>query len=254
MPYGDGVLEVEFDFIAHELVLRTGEGSSPRLALRPRTVADFYAEYVTLLQSLGRTVPIRPIPSEMEDTLPFPDDTQHRSYDPDAAARWWRLLSQTNRVFSGFRSRFIGKCSPVHFFWGGFDLACTRFSGRRAPEHPGGIPNLPDRVTREAYSHECSSAGWWPGGGPLPEPVFYSYMYPEPAGYAGAAIRPDEAYYHPVLKEFVLPYEAVRTAQDPDRALLDFLQSTYEVGAGLAGWDRQGLESNWELGARTLAG
>lgn len=242
MPYGAGVLEVEFDFIAHQLLLRTGDGETRTLALRPRTVADFYTEYTTLLQSLGRTVPIRPIPSEMEDTLPFPNDTQHRSYDPDAAARCWDLLSKANGVLSEFRGRFLGKCSPVHFFWGGFDLACTRFSGRPAPEHPGGIPNIPDRVVREAYSHECISAGWWPGGGPLPEPVFYSYIYPAPAGYAESKIRPDEAHYHPDLKEFVFPYEAVRTAGRPERALLDFFQSTYEAGAGLAGWDRKALE------------
>jgi hypothetical protein len=242
MPHRGDVLEVEFDFIAHQLLLRTGAGSARSLMLAPRTVADFYREYTTALQSLAMEVPIWPVPSEMEDTLPFPDDTQHRSYDPDAAARCWRILSQTNRVLSEFRGRFIGKCSPVHFFWGGFDLACTRFSGRPAPEHPGGIPNLPDRVAREAYSHECISAGWWPGGGPLTEPVFYSYIYPEPAGYPEARIRPGEAYYQPDLREFVLPYEAIRAAKRPGQTLLEFLQSTYEVGAGLAAWDRKSLE------------
>jgi len=243
MPHREGVLEVEFDFIAHQLLLRTGSGSTRSLALAPRTVADFYGEYTAGLRSLGIYVHIWPVPSEMEDTLPFPEDTQHRSYDPDAAARCWRLLSQANRVFHQFRGRFIGKCSPVHFFWGGFDLACTRFSGRPAPLHPGGIPNLPDRVVREAYSHECISAGWWPGGGPIQEPVFYSYAYPEPAGFAQATIRPSEAYYSPDLKEFVLPYEAVRTADQPDQTLLEFLQSTYEAGAGLASWDRGSLEA-----------
>lgn len=249
MPYREGALEVEFDFIAHQLLIRTSGGSARTLALAPRTVADFYAEYTTLLQSLWVDVPIRPVPSEMEDTLPFPEDTQHRSYDPDAAGRCWRILSQANRVFSEFRGRFIGKCSPVHFFWGAFDLACTRFSGGRAPLHPGGVPNLPDRVVREAYSHECISAGWWPGGGPIQEPVFYSYAYPAPPGFDQATVRPNGAYYSPDLREFVLPYEAVRTAEHPNHALLEFLQSTYEAGAGLASWDRQGLES----GARSRA-
>jgi Family of unknown function (DUF5996) len=242
MPHRGDVLEVEFDFIAHQLLLRTGAGSSRSLALAPRTVADFYREYTTTLQSLGMEVPIWPVPSEMEDTLPFPDDTQHRSYDPDAAARCWRILSQANQVFSDFRGRFIGKCSPVHFFWGGFDLACTRFSGRRAPVHPP-VPNIPDRVVQDAYSHECISVGWWPGGGPIPEAVFYSYAYPEPAGFDRATIRPNEAYYNTDLREFVLPYEAVRTAERPGQALLEFLQSTYEVGAGLAAWDRKSLEA-----------
>ena len=242
MPYGEGTLEVEFDFIDHQLLLRTGDGETRPLALRPRTVADFYREYTSLLQSLGRVVPMRPIPSEMGDTLPFPEDTQHRSYDPDATGRCWRILSQANQVFSEFRGRFIGKCSPVHFFWGAFDLACTRFSGRPAPTHPGGVPNLPDRVVREAYSHECISAGWWPGGGPILEPVFYSYAYPEPKGFAEARVRPAEAYYSTELREFVLPYEAVRKAERPEQTLLDFLQSTYEAGAVLGGWDRAGLE------------
>jgi hypothetical protein len=242
MPHRGDVLEVEFDFMAHQLLLRTGAGSTRALPLAPHTVADFYREYTTALQSLGVEVPIWPVPSEMEDTLPFPDDTQHRSYDPDAAGRCWRILSQANQVFSDFRGRFIGKCSPVHFFWGGFDLACTRFSGRRAPLHPP-MPHLPDRVVQDAYSHECISAGWWPGGGPLPEPVFYSYAYPEPTGFGRAPIRPKEAYYNTDLREFVLPYEAVRTAERPGQTLLEFLQSTYEVGAGLAAWDRKSLEA-----------
>jgi hypothetical protein len=242
MPYGTRTVEVELDFVDHNLVLRTSDGATRAIALVPRTVADFYREYTALLDSLGMRVRIWPVPSEMGDVLRFTEDEEHRSYDPDYAARCWRILSQAARVTQEFRGRFLGKCSPVHFFWGGFDLACTRFSGRRAPPHPGGIPNLPDRITREAYSHECISAGWWPGGGPIAEPVFYSYSYPEPAGYPEAKVLPREAYYQRDLKEFVLPYEVVRAAARPDEVLLQFLQSTYEVGADLARWDRPVLE------------
>jgi hypothetical protein len=244
MPYGSRTLEVEFDFVDHNLVVRTSEGATRAIALVPRTVADFYREYTDLLGSLGLRPRIRPVPSEMADTLPFTEDYDHQAYDPEYAGRCWTILSQANRVIQTFRGRFVGKCSPVHFFWGGFDLACTRFSGRRAPPHPGGIPNLPDHVTREAYSHECISAGWWPGsrGGPVAEPAFYSYSYPEPTGYGAVRVRPAEAYYHADLREFVLPYEAVRTAERPDEVLLQFLQSTYEAGADLPGWDRSALE------------
>ena len=244
MPYGNRTLEVELDFIDHNLLARTSDGTSGSLPLVPRTVADFYREYTSLLESLGCPSRIWPVPCELEDALPFPEDHEHRSYDPDPAARCWRILSQANRVLQEFRGRFIGKCSPVHFFWGAFDLACTRFSGRLAPLHPGGVPHLPDWAVREAYSHECISAGWWPGGGPLPEPCFYAYSYPEPRGFSDARIRPDAAYYSPDLKEFVLPYEAVRTASRPDEVLLQFFQSTYEAGADLGGWDRAALERN----------
>jgi uncharacterized protein DUF5996 len=244
MPYDGRLLEVELDFIDHDLLVITSDGVTRAIPLVPRSVADFYREYTSLLESLGMHVRIRPVPSEMEDELPFTEDGQHRSYDPAAAARCWTILSQASRVIQQFRGRFIGKCSPVHIFWGGFDLAYTRFSGRRAPVHPGGIPHLPDLVVREAYSHECISAGWWPGtpGGPVAEPAFYAYSYPEPPGFAEARVRPDAAYYNSDLKEFVLPYEAVRTAGRPDEMLLDFLQTTYEAGADLAGWDRQALE------------
>jgi hypothetical protein len=242
MPYGDRTVEVEFDFIDHNLVVRTSDGSTRTLALVPRTVADFYREYRSLLESLGLKVKLWPVPSEMEDDLRFTEDQQHRSYDPDHAARCWEILSQSAQVLGIFRGRFIGKCSPVHFFWGAFDLACTRFSGRPAPPHPGGIPHLPDRIAREAYSHECISAGWWPGGGPMPDAAFYSYSYPEPPGYADARVRPEAAYYHKDLREFVLPYEAVRSARRPDDMLLQFFQTTYEAGADLAGWDRRALE------------
>lgn len=244
MPYDARLLEVELDFIDHALLVRTGDGVTRAMPMVERPVADFYREYSSLLESLGMAVTIRPVPSEMEDELPFTEDRQHQSYDPDAAGRCWTILSQASRVIQQFRGRFLGKCSPVHVFWGGFDLACTRFSGRRAPVHPGGIPHLPDRVVREAYSHECISAGWWPGtpGGPVAEPAFYAYTYPEPPGFAEARVRPDAAFYSPDLREFVLPYEAVRTAARPDEMLLDFLQTTYEAGADLGAWDRQALE------------
>jgi hypothetical protein len=178
----------------------------------------------------------------METVVPFHDDRTHASYDPDAAQRCWRALVQADRVLRAFRGRFLGKCSPVHFWWGGFDLSCTRFSGRVAPPHPGGIPNLPDWITREAYSHECISAGWWPGGGALSEAAFYAYSYPEPTGFPQAQVRPAAAYYHPQMREFILPYAAVREAPDPDAFLGEFLQSTYEAAAGLARWDRAALE------------
>jgi hypothetical protein len=242
MPYGTQTLEIELDFLDHNLIARTSRGATRALPLLPRTVADFYTEYMAVLHSLGFAIRIRPVPAELEDELSFPDDRQHRSYDPEFAQRCWRILAQSARVLQQFRGEFIGKCSPVHFFWGAFDLACTRFSGRTAPPHPGGVPHLPDWAVREAYSHECISAGWWPGGGPLPEPAYYAYSYPEPPGFSQAAVSPPEAYYHADLKEFVLPYEAVRTAQHPEETLLQFLRTTYEAGANLGGWDRQALE------------
>ncbi|MGH7580387.1 MAG: DUF5996 family protein [Gemmatimonadales bacterium] len=244
MPCDSRTVEVELDFIDHKLLVRTSDGAISAMALLPRTVADFYREYTAILDSLGVRARIWPVPSEMPDILPFTQDHQHRSYDADCAARCWQILSEADGVFQQFRGRFLGKCSPVHFFWGAFDLACTRFSGRQAPRHPGGVPHLPDRVVREAYSHECISAGWWPGnvGGPVMEPAFYSYSYPEPAGYPEASVLPSGAYYQRDLKEFVLPYERVRTADRPDEVLLRFLQSTYEAGANLAGWDRSALE------------
>ena len=242
MPYENGTVEVELDFIDHHLSIRGSDGSSRKIALVPRSVAEFYREYMGLLEELGVPARFWPRPNELQDTLPFAEDEQHRSYDREYANRCWRILSRADEVLQQFRGRFIGKCSPVHLFWGAFDLACTRFSGRPAPEHPGGVPNIPDWAVREAYSHECISAGWWPGGGPLPEPAFYSYSYPEPPGYPEARIRPAEAYYQKDLKEFVLPYEAVRVAQRPDELLLEFFQSTYEAGANLRGWDRPALE------------
>jgi hypothetical protein len=242
MPYGGRTLEVELDFIDHNLLVRTGDGSTRAMALVPRSVADFYREYRALLDTVGVQARIWPVPAEMQDTLPFPEDQEHRSYDPEYAARCWKVLAQGARVLQQFRGRFLGKCSPVHFFWGGFDLACTRFSGRPAPLHPGGIPNLPDRITREAYSHECISAGWWPGDARFPEPAFYSYSYPVPTGFSEARVLPAEAYYHQELGEFILPYDVIRTSNRPDELLLQFFQSTYDAGAELGGWDRRALE------------
>jgi hypothetical protein len=248
MPYDTRLVEVELDFLNHHLLIRTNDGATRVMPLVSRPVADFFQEYISLLESLGIRFHIRPKPSEMEDELPFTEDRQHRSYDPDAVHRCWTILSEASRVIQRFRGGFLGKCSPVHVFWGAFDLACTRFSGRRAPTHPGGVPHLPDRVVREAYSHECISAGWWPGsvGGPVAEPAFYAYSYPEPQGFAEAQVRPEAAYYNRDLREFVLPYEAVRTAARPDDMLLDFFQTTYEAGADLGGWDRQALERQEE--------
>ncbi|HVG43383.1 MAG TPA: DUF5996 family protein [Longimicrobium sp.] len=242
IPHGRRTFEVAFDFVDHLLVARTSDGDTRTLPLEARPVADFYRDYVAMLGSLGLDVHIRPHPSEIDGAIPFPDDRVHAAYDPDAAQRCWRVMVQADRVMKRFRGRFLGKCSPVHFWWGAFDLACTRFSGRPAPRHPGGVPNLPDYVAVEGYSHECISAGWWPGGGALAGPAFYAYAYPEPPGCPEAPVRPGAAYYHPELHEWILPYDAVREAADPDATLLDFLQSTYEVAANLGGWDRAALE------------
>ena len=242
MPSGTRTFSADFDFLDHRLSLRTSDGATRNLPLAPRTVADFYAEYLEALRSLDLQVRLRPVPVEIEVAIPFAEDRQHAAYDAEAANRWWRLLAQADRVLKRFRGRFLGKASPVHFFWGSFDLAATRFSGRRAPPHPGGAPNCPDYVMIEAYSHECASCGFWPGGGPVAEPAFYAYAYPEPAGYADRPARPKGASYNRDIREFILPYEVVRTAADPDAALLDFCQSTYENAADLGRWDRAALE------------
>ena len=242
MPAGSRLLTVEFDFTNHLLGLRTDDGERRQIALLPRSVADFYGEYVEALRGLGFTPRIIPRPVEVEQAIPFLADEAHAAYDRQAVERWWRALVQADRVFKRFRSGFVGKQSPAHFFWGSFDLAVTRFSGRPAPHHPGGAPNCPDYVMVEAYSHECSSAGFWPGGGPLEEAAFYAYAYPEPKGYAVHRVRPAAAGYHAQAREFVLPYEAVRTSADPDVTLLDFLQDTYEAAAKLGDWDRAALE------------
>lgn len=242
MPYAGGVVELIFDFREHVLRIETSDGVSRTVALKPRSVADFYREVTSVLHEMGVAVRISRRPVEVEHVIPFDEDETHASYDADAARRFWRMLIDIDRVLHEFRGRFIGKCSPVHFWWGGFDIAVTRFSGRTAPPHPGGVPNVADYVTQEAYSHECISVGWWPGSGPITEPSFYAYAYPEPAGCAGAAVSPGAAYYHPQMREWFLPYEAVRTAADPDAELRSFLESTYDAAARLAGWDRQALE------------
>jgi hypothetical protein len=242
MASGTGTFQIDFDFVDHRLLVSTGAGGSGAVPLRPQSVAAFYRDLFEVLGRLGVPVHIYRRPNEVAEPIPFDEDEKHAAYDPDAANRFWRILEQTDRVFQQFRARFLGKCSPIHFFWGAPDLAVTRFSGRPAPLHPGGVPNLPDRVTRDAYSHEVSSAGFWPGGGPVAYPAFYSYAYPEPPGFARSPVRPDEAFYSTDLKEFLLPYDAVRKAGAPDDALLAFLQSTYEAAANGAGWDRRALE------------
>jgi hypothetical protein len=242
IPHDTKSFQIDFDFIDHQLLVRTSDGDARSVALRPRSVADFYRELMAALRELGVGVAIYPRPNELEDATPFAEDEAHASYDGDAAQRCWRVLAQAERVFTAFRARFLGKCSPVHFFWGAFDLAVTRFSGRPAPRHPGGVPHLPDWVAREAYSHEVSSAGFWPGGGAVPYPAFYSYAYPEPAGYREAPVRPAGAAYNPDLREFLLPYDEVRTAGSPDAVLLEFLESTYQAAADLGRWDRPALE------------
>jgi hypothetical protein len=241
IPFGAGAFEIRFDFVAHELRLLTSEGRLKVIALAPQTVAQFYHAVTEALRDLGIDVRIGMTPNEVEDAIPFDQDNKHASYDPEYANRFWRVLLQSDRIFKEFRAEFCGKCSPVHFFWGSFDLAVTRFSGRRAPQHPGGVPHLPDAVTREAYSHEVSSLGFWPGNEMMPEPIFYSYAYPEPKGFPDAKVQPAAATYNAQLKEFVLPYEAVRQAAAPDQALLDFARSTYDAASTLGNWDRAAL-------------
>jgi Family of unknown function (DUF5996) len=244
IPYGDRTFQIDFDFIAHALWIQSSDGGVGRIRLEPQTVASFYRRVLDALLSLGIEVHIHGSPNEVPDPIPFAKDEIHRAYDPVYVNRFWRVLVQCDRVFKQFRSGFIAKCSPVHLFWGALDLAVTRFSGRPAPEHPGGIPNLPDRITREAYSHEVSSCGFWSGspGTALAYPAFYSYAYPEPEGFRHAPVRPDAAFYSADFREFILPYDAVRLAADPDAALLEFLQSTYEAAANLSTWDRAALE------------
>jgi Family of unknown function (DUF5996) len=242
IPQGLRTFQIDFDFIDHELVIAVSDGTTARIALEPQTVAMFYRRVMGALRGLDLDVKIHARPNEVPDPIPFERDEVHRAYDAAAVNRFWRVLVQSDRVFKQFRSGFVGKCSPVHLFWGALDLAVTRFSGRTAPEHPGGIPNLPDRVTREAYSHEVSSCGFWAGGGAVAYPAYYAYAYPEPGGFAGARVRPAQAFYSTDLREFVVPYDAVRTSDDPDRTLLEFLESTYAAAADLARWDRAALE------------
>jgi hypothetical protein len=241
IPYSDRFFQITFDFISHLLLIETTDGSTKTIALRSRSVAEFYQEMMAALNSLGMPVTIWTTPVEVADRTPFEKDQKHSTYDPEYAQRVWRILAQTSRVLTEFRSRFIGKVSPVHFFWGAFDLAVTRFSGRTAPSHPG-VPNCGLFVMVEAYSHEVSSCGFWPGGGLIDEPAFYAYAYPEPQGFKEYPIQPPEAFYHREISEFLLPYDVVRSAKSPDEVLLSFLQSTYEAEAMCAKWDRAELE------------
>jgi len=239
---GDRDFQIEFDFVDHMLWMRVSDGSSRGLALKPMPVAEFYAETLGALAELGIDVRINEMPSELPDAIAFDKDRVHAAYDRDFVERFWRVLLRAHDVFTYFRTSFLGKASPVHFFWGSFDLAVTRFSGRRAPPHPGGVPHVSDAVVREAYSHEVSSAGFWPGGGALEEAAFYSYAYPTPNGFASAPVRPAQAYFSKELGEFILPYDTVRSARDPEQTLMDFLQSTYVAAAETGKWDRAGLE------------
>lgn len=242
MPYGRSrTFVIDFDFIEHALSVNDCDGNASQFALEPMPVADFYDRLMATLSRLDLRTPIRTGPCEIPDAIPFEQDRVHASYDKTFVERFHRVLIQADRLCKIFRSRFIGKASPVHFFWGSFDLAVTRFSGRPAPPHPGGIPNLPDWITREAYSHEVSSCGFWPGGYGV-DAVFYAYAYPEPQGFAQAPVRPSQASYNAQMKEFMLPYDAVRASSDPDTMVLDFFQSTYDTSANLGGWDRSALE------------
>lgn len=248
IPFGSRSVELVFDFCDHELVIQSCDGGQRFVPLEPQSVADFYDQILENLYALNYSVGIYTTPSEVADAIPFDEDTTHHSYQREYARRFWKALLQIDRVLKEFRARFIGKCSPVHFFWGSFDLAVTRFSGHEAPPHPGGVPNFPDWVAKEAYSHEVSSAGFWPGGGGIEYPAFYSYAYPGPEGFADQKVEPAGAFWSKELGEFVLPYAEVRQAASPDETLLSFLQTTYEAAANSAKWDRAALER--ELGPR----
>jgi hypothetical protein len=243
-PIPDGVrtFQIDFDFIDHLVRISTSDGAARQFALAGQSVASFYAAIMADLADLGIHIVIDEMPNELPDPIRFSQDHQHACYDPDAVRRFFQILVNADRVFRQFRTGFLGKASPVHFFWGSFDLAVTRFSGRRAPRHPGGVPHLPDDVACEAYSHEESSAGFWPGSGAIDYPAFYSYSYPEPPGFRTTRVRPDAAFFSEALGEFILPYDAVRSDAQPEQALLEFLQSSYEAAANAAKWDRDALE------------
>jgi hypothetical protein len=242
IPHGNGDFQIDFDFVDHRLTIAASNGRTGGFALQPQTVAAFYKRLMDELNRLDLPVRIVAKPNEIADPIPFASDDVHREYDADAVNRFWRILLQTQHVMLSFRARFLGKCSPIHLFWGAMDLAVTRFSGRIAPPHPGGIPHLPDRVTREAYSHEVSSCGFWSGTPPIDYPAFYAYAYPPPPGFADAKVGPDGAFYSTDFGEFVLPYARVRESSTPDATLLEFFQSTYEAAANLGSWDRKALE------------
>lgn len=243
MPYGQRDIEVQFDFIEHKILIETSEGRVIAMAMTPQSVADFYQKFMAALRELGVSVNIWTMPCEIPDPIRFEQDHVHAAYDPEAAHKFWRILVWVDQILKEFRAGFQGKASPVHFFWGSFDLAVTRFSGRVATERPGA-----DSITREAYSHEVSSAGFWPGGGDIKGPAFYSYAAPEPPGFAERRVRPAAAFYHPQMKEFLLMYDDVRTAESPKDALMEFLQSTYDAAADLAKWDRKSLERQGSIG------
>lgn len=242
IPHSVCSIEMEFDLFAHHLVIRNVDGEEWCVELKSQSVAEVYARVLAVLSSLHIDVQIDPMPCELPGATLFHEDNVMRVYDGNVARAYWRALVQTQRVFQVFRTRFLGKCSPIHLFWGSFDLAVTRFSGRRAPPHPGGMPHVADAVAHDAYSHEVSSAGFWPGGGAIEAPCFYSYAYPSPPGFAEAFVQPSTAYFDAQLGEFLLPYNAVRTSPDPDGVLIEFLQSTYEAAANLASWNRTELE------------
>ncbi len=242
IPDGARTFQIDFDFVEHRLWITTSNGAVRSMQLQPRSVANFYEELFAHLSALGLSAKIYASPNEVVDAIPFNQDHQHAAYDKQDVNRFWRALVQADRVLKQFRAGFIGKSSPVHFFWGSFDLAVTRFSGRTAPIHPGGAPHCPDWVMREAYSHEVSSCGFWPGAAQLPYPVFYSYAYPEAPGFSAARVHPESAHYDATLREFILPYDVVRGHAAPDTVLLEFLQSSYEAAANLGGWDRFALE------------
>lgn len=248
IPDGDSGFEIEFDFLDHSLLLSHSDHGRQSLPLREESVSVFYARVLRALSEFRLDLQINPVPNEIEDPIPFDQDEVHSSYDREAVVRFWRVLLNSHHVFTEFRARFLGKCSPVHFFWGSFDMAVSRFSGRQAPEHPGGIPNMPDSVAREAYSHEVSSAGFWSGGGFIEYPAYYSYIYPEPEGFSSILPSTREAFYDSTLREFILPYHALQDKGSPADYLMEFLQSTYEAAADLAHWDRRALERpvNWK--------
>lgn len=252
IPHGRNTLQFDFDFFDHVLQISKSDGQVSHVALQPRSVADFFRTLMEELEQMGLPVEIHGSPNEVPDPIPFASDERHGDYDPDYVLRFFQALSSSAQVFSDFRSRFTGKSSPVHLFWGAMDLAVTRFSGRRAPTHPGGVPNLPDRVTREAYSHEVCSAGFWPGGDAHPSPIFYAYAYPDPDGFRDRPVEPAAARWDTELSEFILPYDAVRRSRTPEADLMAFLESTYRAAADLGGWDRERLE--WAPGEQPPTG
>jgi hypothetical protein len=255
-PIADGSrsFSIDFDFFSHQLVIVTSEGERRSLPLKQESVADFFSRFKQALQALEIEVQIYPHPNETPDALAFFADTTHASYQSERVQEWWRVMVAADLWLKRFRSTFVGKCSPVHFFWGSFDLAVTRFSGRPAPVHPGGVPNIPDRVVREAYSHEVSSCGFWPGNETYPHAAFYSYAYPEPTGFARARVEPKAAFYHEGLHEFILPFEAIRTSLSPEDDALRFFNSTYRAAADLGGWDRPALETSRFLADLRMSG